>query len=49
VLIPVGSYYKLVNRTNGKCLDTGGGNTNGAIMQFYGNNTSNNQQWSIVP
>ncbi|XHR96977.1 hypothetical protein ACFJIV_10220 [Mucilaginibacter sp. UC70_90] len=38
-----------MNRTNGKCLDTGGGTANGSPMEFYCNNSSLNQQWSIVP
>jgi hypothetical protein len=41
----VGSYYKIINRTNGKCLDTGGGTTDGSIMQFWGSGSSSNQLW----
>ena len=39
--------YKIVNRANGKCLDTGGGTANGSVMKFYGSNASLNQVWTL--
>jgi arabinan endo-1,5-alpha-L-arabinosidase len=43
-----GSFYKVINRANGKALDTGAQNTDGAVMQFWSSGTSQNQQWSFV-
>lgn len=47
-----GGYYKILNRANGKCLDTGGAAGgaagNGLIMEFWGSGTSYNQHWQFV-
>ena len=40
----VGGFYKVINRTNGKCLDTGGSTADGAAMQFWTSGSSSNQQ-----
>ena len=48
-----GGYYRIVNRANGKALDTGGftGDTTAAnqgYMEFWGSGASYNQQWQFV-
>ena len=49
MIVPVGSYYKLVDRSSGKYLDTGGGGTtDGAVMQKWLSNPSYNQQWQFI-
>jgi len=40
-------YYKVVDRANGKCLDTGGGTADGAQSSF-GVGEQHNQQWQFV-
>jgi arabinan endo-1,5-alpha-L-arabinosidase len=39
-------YYKVVNRANGYCLDTGGSTTT-TPMEFWYSNSSINQQWQF--
>lgn len=46
-IVRVGSYYKIVNRANGKCVDTGGSNADGASMQHWYNGVSFNQHWTF--
>lgn len=44
-----GGYYKIINRANGLCLDTGGATGNGdADMEFWGSGGTYNQQWQFV-
>ena len=43
----MGSYFKVTNRANGKCLDTGGATADGSVMQFWTSGGSNNQQWTF--
>jgi hypothetical protein len=45
--VPTGAYYKVVNRANGKALDTGGQTADGTAVQMWFDNTSNNQQWTF--
>ena len=45
-IVRVGSFYKVVNRANGKCVDTGS-NVDGASMQHWYNGVSFNQQWTF--
>ncbi|MFW6353269.1 MAG: RICIN domain-containing protein [Verrucomicrobiota bacterium] len=41
-------HHRLVNRANGKALDTGGQNSNGSLVQQWYVNASHNQQWEFV-
>jgi len=43
-----GGYYRIVNRTTGKAVDTGGATADGSVCQMWYSNSSYNQQWSIV-
>ncbi|HEX2099778.1 MAG TPA: family 43 glycosylhydrolase, partial [Candidatus Synoicihabitans sp.] len=43
-----GGYFKIVNRANGLCLDTGGTTSDGAIMEFWASGSSYNQHWQLV-
>ena len=49
-----GGYFKIINRANGKCLDTGGWTANTDVanglgyMEFWGSGGSFNQQWQFV-
>jgi arabinan endo-1,5-alpha-L-arabinosidase len=49
---PVGStitWFKIINRTSGKCLDTLGGLSDGSLVGQKTSSTSFNQQWKNVP
>jgi hypothetical protein len=48
MIVPVGSYCKIIARNSGKCLDTGGLTANGSTMQQWYSNPSNNQQWTFT-
>jgi mannan endo-1,4-beta-mannosidase len=41
-------YFRIINRANGKALDTGGAGQDGAIMEFWGVGSTFNQQWQFV-
>jgi endoglucanase len=49
-----GGYYKIVNRANGLCLDSGGWTANTDVtnrlgyVEFWGSGSSYNQQWQFV-
>ena len=43
-----GGYFRVINRGNGLCLDTGGATTDGATMQFWASGSSFNQQWQFT-
>jgi Ricin-type beta-trefoil lectin domain-like len=37
-----------VNRSTGKCLDTGGLTASGSVLQQWASGSSYNQQWSLT-
>jgi hypothetical protein len=41
-------YYKIINRSTGKCLDTGGLTASGSALQQWSSGSSYNQQWTLV-
>ena len=47
MIVPVGSFYKVVNGFSGLCLDGGGSAIAGSTLQQLASGTGNSQQWSF--